>query len=99
MTDPQTVVATPAPLTGSQRVALSRRRKREDIVFVGMEILPTERDALIRSGFLNKDGRNNKIAVRDALYAFFESRLDPKTTIPWLWAVPVLHHVCYSFVP
>ena len=68
MTDPQTVVANPAPLTPSQRVALSRRRKRKDIVFVGIEILPTERDALIRMGLLNKADRNSKIAVRDALY-------------------------------
>jgi len=32
MTDLQTVVANPVPLTGSERVARSRRRKREDIV-------------------------------------------------------------------
>ena len=77
MTDLQTVVAKPAPLTGSQRVALSRRRKRKDIVFLGIEILPTERDALIRMGFLNKVARNDKAAVRDALHACFEKYLDP----------------------
>ncbi len=77
MTEPQTA-AKSAPLTGSQRVSLSRRRKREDILFVGIEILPTERDALIRTGLLNKADRNNKIAVRDALYAYFEKYLDPK---------------------
>jgi hypothetical protein len=79
MTDPQTVVPDPAPLTASQRVALSRRRKRKDIVFVGIELLPTERDALIRVGLLNKADRNDKIAVRDALYAYFEKYLDPET--------------------
>jgi hypothetical protein len=79
MTDPQTLVANPVPLTGSQRVALSRRRKRKDIVFVGIETLPTERDALIRMGLLNKVARNDKAAVRDALYAFFESHLHPET--------------------
>ena len=77
MTDPQTVAASPAPLTGSQRVALSRRRKREDIVFVGIELLPTERDALIHIGLLDKVARNDKAAVRDALYAYFEKYLDP----------------------
>ena len=82
MTDPQTVVANPAPLTGSQRVALSRRRKRKDIVFVGIEVLPTERDALIRLGFLNKVVRNDRAAVRDALYAYFEKYLDPDTPPP-----------------
>ena len=84
MTDPQTVIANPAPLTVSQRVALSRRRKRNDIILVGIEVLPTERDALIRIGFLNKVDRNNKIAVRDALYAYFEKYLDPETPPPTL---------------
>jgi hypothetical protein len=72
MTDVQSnvVAAKPAPLTGSQRVALSRRRKRKDIVFLGIEVLPTERDALIRMGLLNKAQRNDKKAVRDALYEF-----------------------------
>jgi hypothetical protein len=82
MTDPQTVTAEPAPLTGSQRVALSRRRKRKDIVFLGIEVLPNERDALIRMGLLNKAERNDKIAVRDALYAYFEKYLDPETPPP-----------------
>ena len=78
MSDPQTVVAKPVPLTGSQRVKLARQRKRKDIVFIGIEILPTERDALIRMGLLNKATRNDKGAVRDALYAFFERCLDPE---------------------
>jgi len=63
----------PAPLTGSQRVALSRRRKRKDIVFVGIEILPTERDALIRIGLLNRVARNDKVAVRDAIMPILRS--------------------------
>jgi hypothetical protein len=86
MTDQQTVVANPAPLTGSERVALSRRRKRKDIVFIGIEVLPTERDALIGMGLLNKVARNDKTAVRDALYAFFESHLDPETPPPPEWS-------------
>jgi hypothetical protein len=82
MTDPQTLIANPTPLTGSQRVALSRTRKRKDIVFIGIEMFPTERDALIQMGFLNKVARNDKAAVRDALYAFFESHLDPEIPPP-----------------
>jgi hypothetical protein len=84
MTDMQSnaVAAKPSPLTGSQRVALSRRRRRKDIVFLGIEVLPTERDALIRMGLLNKVARNDKAAVRDALYEFFEKHLDPGTPPP-----------------
>ena len=76
MTDMQTVAAKPAPLTGSRRVALSRQRKRKDIVFVGIEILPTERDGM---GLLSKADRNSKVAVRDALYAYFEKYFEPET--------------------
>jgi hypothetical protein len=82
MTDQQTVVANPAPLTGSQRVALSRTRKRKDIVFIGIEVLPTERDALIRMGLLDRIARSDKVAVRNALYAFFGSHLNPETPPP-----------------
>jgi hypothetical protein len=82
MTEAQTVTASPAPLTGSQRVKLARQRKRKDIVFVGIEVLPTERDALIQMGLLNKVTRNDKAAVRDALYAFFESHLDVEIPSP-----------------
>jgi hypothetical protein len=56
-------------------VLLSRRRKRKDIVFLGIEVLPTERDALIRMGLLNKVARNDKKAVRDALRKLFEKHL------------------------
>lgn len=86
MSDPQTVVANPAPLTGSQRVKLARQRKRKGIVFVGIELLPTERDALIRLGFLNKVARNDKKAVRDALYAYFEKHWDPEIPPPPEWS-------------
>jgi hypothetical protein len=82
VTDQQPVVAKPVPLTGSQRVKLARRRKRKDIVFLGIEVLPTERDALIRMGFLNNVARNDKAAVRNALYAFLESHLDPERPPP-----------------
>jgi hypothetical protein len=81
VTDMQSnAVAAKRALTGSQRVALSRRRRRKEIVFLGIEILPTERDALIRMGLLNKVARNHKKAVREALYAFLEGHLDPENT-------------------
>ena len=86
MTDPQAAVANPAPLTGSQRVALSRRRKRKDIVFVGIEVLPTERNALIRIGLLDNADRNSKNAIREALYRFFESYLNPEIPPPPEWS-------------
>jgi hypothetical protein len=67
MTAPQTVVVHPAPLTGSERVRRTRERKRKDIVFLGIEILPTERNALIRIGLLDNADRNRKNEIREAL--------------------------------
>ena len=79
---PETSIAKPSPLTGSERVRRTRDRKRRGIMFLGIEILPNERDALIRLGFLNRIVRNDKKAVREALYRFFESDLDRETPPP-----------------
>jgi hypothetical protein len=49
------------------------------IIFLGLEIRPSERDALIRRELLTKADRDSKIAVRDALYAYFEKYLDVET--------------------
>jgi hypothetical protein len=65
------------PLTGSERVRLFRKRKAKDNLLVEIELLPTERDRLIRLGFLNQAHRNDKVEVRDALEQFLEARLEP----------------------
>jgi hypothetical protein len=83
MTDIQiTQPSRPAPLTGSERVRLTRVRKGKGLVLVGIEVRSTERDKLIRLGLLDNAARNDKIAVRDALYAFLETRLDPPPAFP-----------------
>jgi hypothetical protein len=79
MTDSQTTQL--APLTGSERVRRTRERQGRDILLIKVEILPGERDALIRLGLLHKSHRSNRIEVRDALIAFLETRLDPPS--PW----------------
>jgi hypothetical protein len=80
--DSQTTQLSPlAPLTGSERVRRTRERKGKDILLVAIEVLATERDRLIRLGLLHKSRRSDKIAVRDALYLFFEKHLDPPQ--PW----------------
>jgi hypothetical protein len=80
MTDNQTI-APPSrrvPLTGSQRVRLTRVRKGKGLVLVGIEVRLSERDKLIRMGLLDNGARNDKDAVRDAIYAFLEKHLDPR---------------------
>jgi hypothetical protein len=82
MTDTQTVADKPSPMTGSERVRRTRERRRDGIMFIGIELLPTERDALIRRGLLAKVDRDDKMSVLASLYAFFERHLaePPK---PW----------------
>jgi hypothetical protein len=84
MTDNQTI-APPSrrvPLTGSQRVRLTRVRKGKGLVLVGIEVRLSERDKLIRMGLLDNGARNDKDAVRDAIYAFLEKHLDPAPAWP-----------------
>jgi hypothetical protein len=85
MTDNQITAPHTAPLTGSERVRLFRKRKAKDNLLVEIELLPTERDALIRLGLLHKSHRSNRTAVRDALYQFLETRLDPPQPRPVEW--------------
>jgi hypothetical protein len=54
-------------MTGSERVWRARKRKRQDIIFLGIEVLPSDRDALIQIGLLDRADRNSKNAVRKAL--------------------------------
>jgi hypothetical protein len=70
------------PLTGSERVRLFRKRKAKDNLLVEIELLPTERDRLIRLGLLSQAHRNDKVEVRDALIAFLEKHLDPEPAYP-----------------
>jgi hypothetical protein len=71
-----------APFAVAANVQLVLAHRGKDIVFLGIEVLPTGRDALIRIGLLNKADCNSKIAVRDALYAYFEKYFYPETPPP-----------------
>jgi hypothetical protein len=66
---------------GSERVRRFRKRKAKDMLLVEIELYPTERDKLIRLGYLHKAHRSNKTAVRDAIEQFLERHLDPPS--PW----------------
>jgi hypothetical protein len=86
MTDNQTIappqLSRLVPLTGSERVRRTRARMAKDIMFLGIEVMPSERTKLIRLGLLDNAHRNNKVEVRDAIYAFFEKNLDPPPAWP-----------------
>jgi hypothetical protein len=87
MTDNQTTQQPAPKMTGGERVRLFRNRKAKDILLVEIQLLPTERDRLIKLGFLHKSRRSDKKAVVDALYAFLEARLDPPPPPVTEWAL------------
>jgi hypothetical protein len=87
MTDNQPTQQQLRPLTGSERVKLFRKRRAKDNLLVELELLPTERDSLIRVGLLHKSHRSNKTAVKEALYLFLEKHLDPPPPARTEWAL------------
>ena len=70
---------TAAPATRSaaaERMRAHRRRRRDGMRCLTIELRETEIDALIRKGMLKADARNDQYAIRDALYAHLELTLD-----------------------
>jgi hypothetical protein len=75
MTDPQTVVANPAPLTGSERMRRHRQRRRDGMRCLTIELRETEIEMLVRQGLLPTEMRNDPQAVSRALYRFLDCTL------------------------
>jgi len=67
MTSIQPAVTKPPPMTGSERVRRTRDRRRKGITFCNIELLPEQRDGLIRNGLLKAADRDNKRAIVKAL--------------------------------
>jgi hypothetical protein len=83
MIDSQITAPLLAPMSGSERVRRTRERQGKDILLISVEVLPNERDKLIKLGLLHKSKRGSKVEVRDAIYAFLDKNLDP----PPVWPV------------
>jgi SOS response regulatory protein OraA/RecX len=75
------VTAIPKALTpAAERMRRSRKRRRDGMRCVRVELRETEIDALIRSNLLTADARNDLQAIRKALYAHLEDTLGAN---PW----------------
>jgi hypothetical protein len=72
----------PCSIDRQRTCAANERAKVQRRCFCRIEVRPTERDKLIQLALLNKARRNDKIAVRDAIYAFLERHLDPPPAWP-----------------
>ena len=69
----------------AERMRRHRQRKRDGLRSLTIEVQEAEIDALIRSGFLDKDSRNNANAVAQALYRVFDHvfRVTRNVSVPW----------------
>jgi hypothetical protein len=61
--------------TVAERMRLYRNRRRKKLRCVTIELRETEIEALIRKGILAREMRNDTIAIREALYAYFDRTL------------------------
>jgi hypothetical protein len=76
MTEPQTVATSPAPRSlAAERMRRHRERQRGGLRCLTIELRETEIDALIRSGLLKADARNDQDAVLKAIYEFLDQNL------------------------
>ena len=60
----------------AERMRAHRRRRRDGLRCLTIELRETEIDALIRKDLLKPETRNDASAIVDALYAFFDRTLD-----------------------
>jgi hypothetical protein len=65
----------PAPSSAALRMRRHRERRRRKLHCLTIELRKTEIDALVRKGMLEAETRNNRQAIRLALYSFLDSTL------------------------
>ena len=53
----------------AERMRLHRQRRRLGLRCIVVELRETEIDELVRRGLLTEDARNDRVALRQALYA------------------------------
>jgi hypothetical protein len=75
MTDTAAIPSSTAPSTAAERMRRSRERRRERLLWLGVELREMEVDAFVRKGLLPEESRHDRDAVARALYAFLEREL------------------------
>jgi hypothetical protein len=62
----------PGPSPAAERMRLHRERRRNGMRSLWIELRVTEIDALVRTGFLKAETRNDPHAIREALYEYLD---------------------------
>jgi hypothetical protein len=60
----------------AERMRRHRRRRREGLTHVAIDLRRSEIDALVRLGFLSTETANDVRAIKKGLYQYFESMLE-----------------------
>ena len=68
---------TASPTPAAERMRRHRERRRDGMRCLWIELRDTEIDALVQSGLLKAEMRNDQNAIADALYDHLERTLDP----------------------
>jgi hypothetical protein len=67
--------ASPGRSSSARRMRLHRIRRQSGLRCVVVELREQETQALITKGFLSAGSRNDKTAIRNALYAYLDGTL------------------------
>lgn len=63
----------------AERMRLHRERRRKGLRCLMIQLRETEIDVLIRGGLLNREMRNNRNSIIQALYKFLDQTLGAQT--------------------
>lgn len=67
----------PMPNLAAERMRRHRQRRRNGLRCFTVELRETEIETLIRKGLLRSEMRNDRSAIIEALYEFFDDTLNP----------------------
>lgn len=59
----------------AERMRRTRRRRRDGLVYLGIELRVTEIEQLVETGYLKPGHRDNPMRVLHALYQFLDHKL------------------------
>ena len=68
---------TATPNLAAERMRRHRQRRRNGLRCLMIELRATEIETLVRKGLLRRETRNDRIAIINALYDFFDRTLNP----------------------
>ena len=68
---------TASPTPAAERMRRHRERRHDGMRCLWIELRDTEIDALVQSGLLKAETRNDQNAIADALYEHLERTLEP----------------------